>query len=141
MISRLLMFWRRFKDLLGQDHAGKYTSVVALLVESSALYAAWSVIFLGLYIVNHPVQFVSLASLAEVQIISPLLIFYRVCRETVWNSSTEATLSTMEIGTGSHFFVSRGNPNSGGTVTGQSGGAVHIKRECDEEYQLEAYSK
>ncbi|KAL0058280.1 hypothetical protein AAF712_015051 [Marasmius tenuissimus] len=139
MILRLLTFRRRFKNVLGEAHAKKYTSIVTLLVESSALCAVWSVIFLGLYIVNHPVQFVFLASLAEVQIISPLLILYRVCKGTAWSSSTEATLSTMDIRTRTHYVGSQ-NPHSSGTVTG-SGVAVHVvKKKVDEEYQLETYS-
>lgn len=54
----------------GNSYGHQYTSVTAILVESSALYTIWSIVFLGLYIVNNPIQFVFLASLAEVQVMA-----------------------------------------------------------------------
>ncbi|KAF9256980.1 hypothetical protein L218DRAFT_807646, partial [Marasmius fiardii PR-910] len=94
MIFRLVKYRRRFMKYIGDEYVDRYTSVGAILVESSALYTVWSIIFLGLYIVNHPVQFVFLGSLAEVQIISPLLIMLRVYQGKAWDSSTEATLTS-----------------------------------------------
>ncbi|KAF9002064.1 hypothetical protein BDQ17DRAFT_1357376, partial [Cyathus striatus] len=67
-----------------------------MLVESSALYTIWAIIFLGLYIVNHPVQYIFLASLAEVQVCScSLLIIFRVSRGKAWGTSTEQTLTAI----------------------------------------------
>ncbi|KAG7100299.1 hypothetical protein E1B28_002074 [Marasmius oreades] len=100
MLVQLFIFRRRFMEYLGEEYADRYTSIGAMLIESSALYTVWSIIFLGLYIVNHPVQYVFLASLAEVQIISPLLIILRVFQRKAWDSSTEATLTSLQVRTG-----------------------------------------
>ncbi|EGN92251.1 hypothetical protein SERLA73DRAFT_164145 [Serpula lacrymans var. lacrymans S7.3] len=92
---RLLMHKRRLQTILGAAHAAQYTGIATLLIESSALYALWSIIFLVLYAINNPVQFVFLASLAEVQIIAPLLIIVRVAQGKAWTRNTEsAILST-----------------------------------------------
>ncbi|THV07092.1 hypothetical protein K435DRAFT_644058 [Dendrothele bispora CBS 962.96] len=124
MISRLLLFRRRFRAVLGREHAGQYTNIAALLIESSALYSLWTILFVGLYIVNHPVQYVFLASLAEVQIIAPLLIILRVMQGKAWDSGTEQTLSS---------FQTKGSYNSryagssmAGTRIGSEGGADSI---------------
>jgi hypothetical protein len=39
-----------------------------MLVESSALFAAWSIIFVGLYAVNHPLQNLFLTTLVDVAV-------------------------------------------------------------------------
>ncbi|EGO22260.1 hypothetical protein SERLADRAFT_409827 [Serpula lacrymans var. lacrymans S7.9] len=84
-----------FLASIGAAHAAQYTGIATLLIESSALYALWSIIFLVLYAINNPVQFVFLASLAEVQIIAPLLIIVRVAQGKAWTRNTEsAILST-----------------------------------------------
>lgn len=39
-----------------------------MLIESSALYATWSIIFIGLYIVSHPMQSLFLGSLTDISV-------------------------------------------------------------------------
>ncbi|KAJ8093874.1 hypothetical protein PM082_009741 [Marasmius tenuissimus] len=97
LITRLLVFRYRFRKYLGENHTSKYASIVAMLVESYALVAVWTILFLGLYIAKHPVQYIFLAPLIEIQIISPLLILFRVCQGTAWNSNTEANISNFQV--------------------------------------------
>src|SRR4051794_17066932 len=69
MIARILLVRRAFIKATGRREYGtQYLSIAAMLIESSALYTIWGIIFLGLYIVNNPVQFIFLASLSEVQV-------------------------------------------------------------------------
>ncbi|KAF9030273.1 hypothetical protein BJ165DRAFT_934341 [Panaeolus papilionaceus] len=94
MIARILLVRRAFIKATGRREYGtQYLSIAAMLIESSALYTIWGIIFLGLYIVNNPVQFIFLASLSEVQIIAPLLIIYRVSIGKAWQSDTTQTLT------------------------------------------------
>ncbi|KIJ65463.1 hypothetical protein HYDPIDRAFT_88626 [Hydnomerulius pinastri MD-312] len=90
-----------FLAVVGKDLASPYTTIIAILVESAALYAVWSLIFLVLYVINHPVQYVFMASLSQVQIITPLLITLRVSQGKAWSSKTNSKLlSTFKAGDG-----------------------------------------
>ncbi|KAL0574836.1 hypothetical protein V5O48_007134 [Marasmius crinis-equi] len=118
LITRLLVFRSRFTRHLGRaplcsvalqsvltqtspekgkQHTQKYVDISAMLIESSSLYTVWSILFLGLYVANNPVQYIFLASINEVQIISPLLILIRVFKGTAWRPCTECTLTSMRF--------------------------------------------
>ncbi|KAK1220883.1 hypothetical protein PQX77_016317 [Marasmius sp. AFHP31] len=107
-----------------------------MLVESYALVAVWTILFLGLYIAKHPVQYIFLAPLIEIQIISPLFILFRVCQGTAWNSNTEAHISTFQarsttrsegsFGTTQMLSGNEGVSSSGGKIT------VDVMKKTDE---------
>ncbi|KAF9051286.1 hypothetical protein BJ165DRAFT_1340990 [Panaeolus papilionaceus] len=93
MITRILLVRRNFIKATGRsDFSFQYLSVAAMIIESSALYTVWGIIFLALYLVNNPVQYIFLASLSEVQIIAPLLIIYRVSQGKAWKADTSRHL-------------------------------------------------
>jgi hypothetical protein len=50
------------------SHAKQYLSIATMLIESSALYGIWSIIFIGLYAVNNPIQQVFLGTLSHVAV-------------------------------------------------------------------------
>jgi succinate-acetate transporter protein len=68
IVIRLLLHRQRTRKHLGAKHATHYTSIAAMLVESSALYSAFSLIFIVSYARNSPVQNLFLPVLAEVQV-------------------------------------------------------------------------
>ena len=100
---------------LGAGQSSPYTSVTAILVESCALYATFSLIFIVLFAINHPIQYVFLSALANVQvgiiqkdhrrnltlsskIIAPLLVIFRVSQNKAWNkNTTERTLTSVHF--------------------------------------------
>ncbi|KAH7929186.1 hypothetical protein BV22DRAFT_1125955 [Leucogyrophana mollusca] len=84
VVSRVYMHKKRLRRALGPGQGSLYTSVIILTVESSGLYALWASIFLVLYIADHPVQYVFLGSLCQVQIIAPLLITFCVSQDKTW---------------------------------------------------------
>ncbi|KAJ7353528.1 hypothetical protein DFH08DRAFT_692544 [Mycena albidolilacea] len=98
MIARLLVARGRLQRLLGSsDNSEPYIGVAAMLVESCALYSTFSLIFIILFAVNNPIQYVFLSALANVQIIAPLLIIFRVSQGKAWTRNTEKYLhSTLE---------------------------------------------
>jgi len=102
VIATGLMVWRmlsvlpklKFALSSGKQQNTPYTHVLAILVESCALYAIFSLIFIVLFAINHPIQFVFLSALANVQIIAPLLIIFRVSKNKAWNSTTTESISS-----------------------------------------------
>lgn len=53
--------------------SGQYLSVEAIIIESSAAYTVWGIIFIGLYSVNSPYQDIFLSTISAVQVRSPTL--------------------------------------------------------------------
>ncbi|TFK68838.1 hypothetical protein BDN72DRAFT_768736 [Pluteus cervinus] len=107
MIGRILYHRRRFQKLFGPQSAGEYTGIMAMLVESAALYAAFCIIFIPLYATNNPLLYIFLASLAQVQIIAPLLIILRVSRGKAWSGNTHANLTSMGAKNHSETYVEK----------------------------------
>ncbi|KAF9480756.1 hypothetical protein BDN70DRAFT_804686 [Pholiota conissans] len=98
MILRMLLFKRKLQSILGKSHTSPYTSVSAILVESCALYATFSIIFIVLFAINHPIQYVFLSALANVQIIATLLIIFRVSQNKAWTKqATDSTLTALRF--------------------------------------------
>jgi len=98
MLWRVLSFKKRVQQVLGADQSAPYTSVSAILVESCALYATFSLIFIVLFAINHPIQYVFLSALANVQIIASLLIIFRVSQNRAWSrNTTERTLTSVHF--------------------------------------------
>ncbi|KAI6103421.1 hypothetical protein F5141DRAFT_207407 [Pisolithus sp. B1] len=91
---RLLSFKRWAEKNLGRQENSPYTSIIAMLIESSSLYATWSVVFIIFYAINNPGQYVMLMTLCNVQVIAPLLIAYRVSRGLAWEQNTSAIMMT-----------------------------------------------
>ena len=51
-----------------EARASLYTNILAVFMESSALYAIWSLVFINLYAVNNPGQDILLMTLTNVQV-------------------------------------------------------------------------
>ncbi|PPQ94610.1 hypothetical protein CVT25_011404 [Psilocybe cyanescens] len=90
--ARLLFFRTRVRKVLGHNHGSDYTSIAAMVVESAAIYSAFSLCFLIPFALNHPIQNTFIQMLGEVQIIAPLLITYRVAYGKAWTDRTTKQL-------------------------------------------------
>jgi len=96
--ARVLMFKRMTEKSLGhRSQASPYTSVAAMLIESSALYATWSLVFIIVYAVGNPGQYILLMTLCNVQVIAPTLIIYRVSKGMAWERTTSAKLTSTMV--------------------------------------------
>lgn len=73
--ARLLMYRHRARVQLGVNHGTPYTSIAAMLVESSALYSTVSLIFIISYARNSPIQNLVLPILGQVQV---SITFYHI---------------------------------------------------------------
>lgn len=66
--GRLLFFRNRIESSLGAHHAKTYSSLVAMLVESAALYSVTGLIFIISYARNSPFQNIVLPPLGQIQV-------------------------------------------------------------------------
>ncbi|KAI9572372.1 hypothetical protein HD554DRAFT_2186146 [Boletus coccyginus] len=125
---RVLLFKKQVEKALGREEAqtSPYTSVVAMLIESSALYATWSLVFIIVYAVGNPGQYILLMTLCNVQVISPTLIVYRVSKGVAWERrTTNAILTSTQMlfsegRGGSETLLEARNPKRHGTSTAGS---------------------
>ncbi|KAF8809157.1 hypothetical protein BYT27DRAFT_7094948 [Phlegmacium glaucopus] len=90
--ARLFYFRCRISRILGSNYGMEYTSVAAIIVESSFLCSVFTLLFLIPFALNHPIQNVFIQLIGEVQIIAPLLITYRVANGAAWVSRTSADI-------------------------------------------------
>ncbi|KAF9030282.1 hypothetical protein BJ165DRAFT_1535735 [Panaeolus papilionaceus] len=97
MVLRILSVRHNIIKAVGRsDFGGQYLSIVAMIVESSALYTVCGIVFLALYLKNNQVENVFLGTLSQVQIIAPLLIIYRVSQGKAWEQETSTYLTTVK---------------------------------------------
>ncbi|KAK1222835.1 hypothetical protein PQX77_014257 [Marasmius sp. AFHP31] len=111
LCSRLIFHQRRITKTLMRPQV-PYMSIVAMLVESSAIYAVCSVIFIGTYGAGNIASSIFLPVLAQAQIISPLLIISRVARRKAWTS--ENTISALHAASnagGSSTYINSLEPS------------------------------
>jgi len=90
--ARLLFYRRRITKILGPNHGTQYTSVAAMIVESASLYSVFALLFLIPFALGNPIQNTFIQLIGEIQIISTLLITYRVAYGAAWAAETSRTL-------------------------------------------------
>ncbi|KAF7782110.1 hypothetical protein Agabi119p4_1486 [Agaricus bisporus var. burnettii] len=97
VITRLLLIRRRHIELMGKtDIAAQYLGIAAMLIESYALTTAWNIGYLIAFILNNPPMNSFFGrSGAQVEILSYLLVLYRVFSGRAWSRQTQNQLSTL----------------------------------------------
>ncbi|EIW79054.1 hypothetical protein CONPUDRAFT_126852 [Coniophora puteana RWD-64-598 SS2] len=93
MALRLYTFRRWFTKHMGTciAHPKQYTDMATIFVESCALLTVTFSIATGFYLAQHPARYLCIAVLSQVQIISPLLVIYRISRGIAWRADTTTT--------------------------------------------------
>ena len=72
IVGRLLYLSRPVREVLGPAHAGTYTSVAAMMIESAAPYSIVSIIFIITYGRDSNVQNLILPVLSQIMVRIPL---------------------------------------------------------------------
>ncbi|KAF9000100.1 hypothetical protein BDQ17DRAFT_1360107, partial [Cyathus striatus] len=94
IISRLLLYRRRIVRVLGKEHGTPYTGIIAMIIESQVV-----VVVAGLLLVIEGSATVLVYQLAaQVQILAPLLIIFRVAQGKAWSSGTYGQVTTVTAG-------------------------------------------
>ncbi|KAF5310069.1 hypothetical protein D9619_010313 [Psilocybe cf. subviscida] len=88
IVARLLVFRWRISKALGSRYGSHYTSIAAMLIESALIYSGGALLFIVPFGLNSPLSNMFIQVLAEIQIIAPLLIIYRVASGEAWSSNT-----------------------------------------------------
>ncbi|KAF8997019.1 hypothetical protein BDQ17DRAFT_1391962 [Cyathus striatus] len=96
IVVRLLVYRRRLLNTLGGEHGTVYLSVTTILIESAALYAMFSLMFLIPFGLKSAFANIMLQALSEIQIVASLLIIYRVAQGKAWNHDTASNLMTLQ---------------------------------------------
>ncbi|PPQ81884.1 hypothetical protein CVT24_008380 [Panaeolus cyanescens] len=118
LLARILGIRRNLIKVTGwTEYGSQYLGIVVLIVESSALYTVWGIIFLALYLTNSPIEGIFLETLSEIQIIAPLLLMYRVSQGKAWKEDTSMQLTSINIRSGRGTFHTNASTviNSGST--------------------------
>lgn len=88
IVLRLLSYRHRITNVLGSSHGSQYTSIAAMIVESAAIFSAFSICFLVPFALSSSISSIFLQALGQVQISATLLIIYRVASGKGWSSNT-----------------------------------------------------
>ncbi|KAF8814369.1 hypothetical protein BYT27DRAFT_7082399 [Phlegmacium glaucopus] len=94
--GRLMLIRYQQRNISGLSNIN-YLSISAMLVESAALYTTVGLVFLVSYASNSVVQHYTLAALAQVQCISPLLIILRAVQGKAWSRRRVDSLATRHV--------------------------------------------
>ena len=96
---RLLQYRRTVVQAVSAEYARHYVSLVAVLIESAALYSVFALVFLITYAVNNPLNQIALAIAQASQQISTYMIIYRLADGSAWKTSTlDAAVTTVQFG-------------------------------------------
>ncbi|KAF7361654.1 hypothetical protein MVEN_00508800 [Mycena venus] len=90
IVLRLMLYRRRIIQALplGPGHGTQYVSLAAMVFESAAIYSVFSLLFLVPFIIGHPLSQLFIQALSPVQIMSSLLITFRVAQGKAWSNKT-----------------------------------------------------
>ncbi|KAK0447855.1 uncharacterized protein EV420DRAFT_1275960 [Desarmillaria tabescens] len=86
IVSRLMMYRWRISRIMGKQYGNHYTNLVTMLIESTMLYAVFSMLSIIPFSLKHPIQNVF------IQIVSTLMIIFRVASGQAWSSDTATSL-------------------------------------------------
>jgi len=102
--GRLLVVRKALREALGAEHAKKYTSAIAMLIESAALYSITSIVFIITYARNSYVQNLVLPVLCSVMPTAPLLILLRVASGNGFSRNTTVELAQTSKGSADRSY-------------------------------------
>lgn len=94
IVLRLLTYRHRISKVLGSGYGTQYTSIAAMIVESAALYSAFSLALLILFLLNNPISAAFIELLPQIQVIAMLLIVFRVAQGKGWSQDTMSRVMT-----------------------------------------------
>lgn len=93
-VLRFLYHRNRVSNVLGQGHGSVYWNFSTMIIESAAIYAICSLLYIVPYAVGSPMANAFMQILGMAQGTAPLLIIYRVSEGKSWTSSVSQNTST-----------------------------------------------
>ncbi|KAF7290014.1 hypothetical protein HMN09_01306200 [Mycena chlorophos] len=101
IVGRLLVCRARINRALGRSHGAHYTSLAAMIVESAAMYSAFALLFLVPFSLatttSTAISQMFLQALSPMQVLSTLLIIFRIAQGKSWSERTAFTISEVHF--------------------------------------------
>ncbi|KAF9000988.1 hypothetical protein BDQ17DRAFT_644990 [Cyathus striatus] len=109
IVGRLLLFRYRIRKALGTQHGGEYVNVTTMLVESQALLGIGQLALLATILPlyspaladyntsNSPSSFVTYQIAAQLQVLTPVLLIYRIMQGKTYDSKTVVEMGTVRF--------------------------------------------
>ncbi|KAG2022582.1 hypothetical protein CC2G_000319 [Coprinopsis cinerea AmutBmut pab1-1] len=94
IVFRLLMYRRTILKHLPEEHTKRYSGLVAIVVESAAVYSVFAVLFIITYSVDNPINQICLSLASSSQQIAGYWIIYRTAQGRAWTKHTLAQVTT-----------------------------------------------
>ncbi|KAF9228397.1 hypothetical protein BS17DRAFT_773639 [Gyrodon lividus] len=117
IVARLCLHKRRLDNTMSNSNTSPYIGIILIVIECSGLYSLWSLLFLITYVTNHPLQFVFLSSLAQVQIMAPLLIILFVAQGRAWSQQSRfSSVGQIQFAPGPMFEAQSGQVDTDVTL-------------------------
>ncbi|KAF4564829.1 hypothetical protein EYR40_011002 [Pleurotus pulmonarius] len=102
--GRLLYYRSRLTRVLGKDGGKRYIGMVAMVVESAALFCGLVIMVFVTYVMDHPLQNTFFQLFGIAQMIPSLMIVHRVAAGKAWtNDHTTQVFSTISFSTGATY--------------------------------------
>ncbi|KAJ7346890.1 hypothetical protein DFH08DRAFT_937271 [Mycena albidolilacea] len=98
IVVRLMLYRRRINQALpsNTNHGAHYVSLAAMIYESAAIYSVFSLLFLVPFTIGHPLSQLFIQALSPVQIMSSLLIIFRIAQGKAWSNKTVMIMTVSE---------------------------------------------
>ncbi|KAK7059077.1 hypothetical protein VNI00_001701 [Paramarasmius palmivorus] len=135
IVLRLLVYRHRITQAMGSGHGSHYTSLVAMVVESAAIYSSFALCFLVPFSVNSPVAQLFLQALSPIQGVSTFLIIFRIAQGKGWshdaytNAFTSTTPASHTIGGTTRVQFRKATKSTFGSDTaGTDEGPIMLKK-------------
>ncbi|KAH0831049.1 hypothetical protein J3R83DRAFT_13559 [Lanmaoa asiatica] len=93
--GRLLVYRHCIVSQLGRTHGQHYMSIVAVVVESAAVYTCFLLVVIVTYALGSPVTNILQQLIEQVQTITSLLVVLQIARGEGWSSSNTEVMSAI----------------------------------------------
>ncbi|CCM05488.1 uncharacterized protein FIBRA_07709 [Fibroporia radiculosa] len=87
--TRIVLYRRRIRRTFGPHHYSSYSNVPAILIESASLYSLFALLFIVPLGLQSPLANVFMQSVSQVQIVTALMIVFRVATGKAWTEGGE----------------------------------------------------
>jgi len=95
--GRLLSLRREIGKVLGPSHAKMYTSIIAILVESAALFTVFGIVYVIVYARKSQSSFALVQIWGDFCAISPQMIILRIAMGQGWTKNTMGQLTSPSL--------------------------------------------
>ncbi|ESK90410.1 hypothetical protein Moror_13676 [Moniliophthora roreri MCA 2997] len=105
IVVRLLIYRHRITKAMGSSHGSHYTSLMAMVVESAAIYSSFALAFLVPFAVNSPASQLFLQALSPIQGLSTFLIIFRIAQGKGWSHDAYTNALTTSLTPGATHTI------------------------------------